>query len=1357
MKKILFLFTLVCSLCLVLVSCGNVSFGPSTYRIDFDSNGGTEVESIIAEAGSAIEAPADPTKEGYEFLGWNYENKLFVFDVMPTQDITLVAIWKQNYVEPEPDPIVIYTIEFDVDGGSAVSPISAEAGTEITLPTTSKEGYNFVGWMLNNELYEATTMPEANLVLVAKWEEIIVEPTKYTITFYVSNGSEVEDIVAEAGTPIVLPTPTKEGYSFAGWVLNGQVYTTEVMPAENLTLVAKWENAKFTITFDVDGGSKVENIVAEAGDPIVLPTTEKEGYNFLGWYLNDVKYEATVMPKENVDLVAKWEEIVYEDVEVTYELNGGWYEYADLAAVKAAFDVDYKALTGLTSYSIWNHGEELAYVFTKSNGKWNWLLDYWADVNTNSYNKQTNASQFMAIKDGGTINDYYFFGVEITSWYTSEKKAVYSGTLVSADYADPTVQLRMWDFLSAEQEETVTLEHGTALPTEIYNIGYTFAGWYTTADFQEGTKVTEATQSGTLYAKWEKAYNTLTYVVNNESASVANPTVEFTARESVVLVAPTFDAAKWEFLGWFADEALTKVITEVEMLTLTDVSVYGGWKQITGNEFEVNYVLNGGNWYFEDHDELVVAFIADYNATTGKSVTAENFYSDAANGTHVFFDDKDMFAKWGWMLQFFFDLGEEGYGYHSESQNQYKIFLAGNGSTVTSQWAVRQNIQGFLTKTRAKKYSTAAAIDFENLALVERFWENFNASQATVFEYDVTSETPQPKRQFFTFKGWYDNAELTGDPITNVTGETTLYASWAEETPVSKVTITNKVDEAKAYSTLQLEWTLEPSNAGNQTVAFSSSDSSVATVNETGLVTMHNIGTVTITVTSLSSSKASDSFTFNVYEPGHFNASYETESYVEIGKEIKLIAEYINKEQEQVAISWSSLNTDIATVNDGVVTGVAAGLATIRVTAGTETFDFVVTVLPANISAALQHAINSHESNVFIKYNLPIGYPESNQGYYKDVISSVSKLFYNHELQIDDSMLDRGNSTGAYYENSVKNTGLEFITVHYTGTFATTADTDNIATNFTNSGTSVSIHYVTGNKGVKDGAPSSEVYHTLSHDHGAWHAGDSNGYYYANSAGDFKWLATGVKYDGVDLLDIEWTASTDFYYEINGQKTTIKLPNTWNYKERNTDHIYNADGTITSQPDFTLSWAKFNNRTPESFFSDQDFGVKVINGEYYMAPTWWSFGQVSEGRICTLGGNRNSIGIESCVNEGSDVWYTWQVTAQLVAKLMNDNNLGIERVKGHHFFDGKDCPQPLLENDLEIWNMFIEMVQAEYELLTTFKDVEFAFETVEEYDFVSENGRITEQPEFTQVVQYTVTVNGESITLASVVSGIYNK
>ena len=417
------------------------------------------------------------------------------------------------------------------------------------------------------------------------------------------------------------------------------------------------------------------------------------------------------------------------------------------------------------------------------------------------------------------------------------------------------------------------------------------------------------------------------------------------------------------------------------------------------------------------------------------------------------------------------------------------------------------------------------------------------------------------------------------------------------------------------------------------------------------------------------------------------------------------------------------------------------------------------------MSEALQFAVEQHESNVFVRYGLSIG-----GAYLSDIFGSVSKIFYNHELEVNDEYKAAGNATNDYYTNSTKEQGLEFITVHYTAGFDATADTDNHASYFTSGSADVSIHYVTGNKGSNNGVATSEIYATLDHEHGAWHAGDSNARYYSNSdkknaSGEliFSWMPTGVKADDTPLLDLVWTASDDFYFEINGQKTTIQLPKTYDYKSRGTTHIYNADGTISSTAQFNAgySWAKIENRPVEEYFNSQDFPVKIVDGEYYMGPTWWSYGQNVAGLICGSGGNLNSIGIESCVNQGSDLWYTWQVTAQLVASLMVQYDLGIERVKGHHFFDGKHCPAPMLENNMEIWYEFIELVEAEYALLTTYKDAKYSIEVAEDSkDVLSENGRMVES-EFAQIVTYTVTVevNGvtETITLASALNGCYSK
>ena len=110
-------------------------------------------------------------------------------------------------------------------------------------------------------------MPEANITLVAKWEEqeVIVPPTmkEYTITLDVNGGNTLAQtsITAEAGAPIVISTPTREGYNFLGWYNGAVEFKENVMPEADINLVAKWEEIEIPVVqdtvlpiIDVEGG-----------------------------------------------------------------------------------------------------------------------------------------------------------------------------------------------------------------------------------------------------------------------------------------------------------------------------------------------------------------------------------------------------------------------------------------------------------------------------------------------------------------------------------------------------------------------------------------------------------------------------------------------------------------------------------------------------------------------------------------------------------------------------------------------------------------------------------------------------------------------------------------------------------------------------------------------------------------------------------------------------------------------------------------------------------------------------------------------------------------------------------------------
>ena len=146
--------------------------------------------------------------------------------------------------------------------------------------------------------------------------------------------------------------------------------------------------------------------------------------------------------------------------------------------------------------------------------------------------------------------------------------------------------------------------------------------------------------------------------------------------------------------------------------------------------------------------------------------------------------------------------------------------------------------------------------------------------------------------------------------------------------------------------------------------------------------------------------------------------------------------------------------------------------------------------------------------------------------------------------------------------------------------------------------------------------------------------------------------------------------------------------------------------------------------------------------------------------ISSRGGNLNSIGIESACNYGSDLWMTYHITAQLVARLLDKHNLVISRVQGHHTFSGKDCPQTLLEGKGELWYKFMELVEAELALYKNMSNYTITCESSNK-ELLDDNGRIVNVPDYTETVTYTLKVKNnitgveKEFKFSSIVHGLY--
>ncbi len=230
------------------------------YTITVKPENGKADITITQDYGTPITAPADPTREGYTFAGWDKA----IPATMPAENMTITAQWTINQ----------YTITFDTAGGSAIAPITQDYGTAITAPAAPiRTGYTFASW----SPALPATMPAENMTVTAQWTI-----NQYTITFDTAGGSEIAPITQDYGTPITAPAdPTRNGYTFVGW----SPAIPATMPAENMTVTAQWTVNQYTITYDLDRGTADDNPTGYTveTETFTLKNPTRPGYIFSGW------------------------------------------------------------------------------------------------------------------------------------------------------------------------------------------------------------------------------------------------------------------------------------------------------------------------------------------------------------------------------------------------------------------------------------------------------------------------------------------------------------------------------------------------------------------------------------------------------------------------------------------------------------------------------------------------------------------------------------------------------------------------------------------------------------------------------------------------------------------------------------------------------------------------------------------------------------------------------------------------------------------------------------------------------------------------------------------------------------------
>ncbi len=743
-----------------------VDWDPNTYRITFESNGGTAAVPLQKDVvfNEEYGELATTTMEGYDFLGWysadGITGELVETDTVMNTDHnhTLYARWEA----------CSYTLTFNSTGGTDPDPsdkdvvFNEEYGE---LATTTKEGYTFDGWY--SEIVGGTEIESDTIVSIASDDTVYAHwiLVTYTITYNLdggtNDGSNPATYTIETAT-ITLEEATRAGYTFSDWYDNAEFSGTAITEITvgstgNKTLYAKWTPIEYDITYELDSGTN------DASNPatytietatITLEVPTKDGYTFVGWFDN-AEFSGTSITQITVGstgdrtLYAKWTPTIYS---ITYELNAGvndednpatyTIETATITLEEATrtgytfsgwFDNAEFSGTAITEITVGSTGNKTLYT------KWTPIeydITYELDSGTND---ASNPATYTIETATITLEEPTKVGYTFNGWFDN---AEFSGTSITQItvgstgdrtlYAKwtPTIYSITYELNAGVNDEdnsaTYTIETATITLEEPTKTGYTFSDWYDNAEFS-GTAITQITVGSTgdrtLYAKWTPIEYDITYELDSGTNDASNPATYTIETATITLEEPT--KVGYTFNGWFDNAEFSGTsITQITVGSTGDRTLYAKW---TPTIYSITYELNAG---VNDED----------NPATYTIETATITLEEATRTGYTFS---------GW-----FDNAE----FSGTAVTEITVGSTGN-KTLYAKWTI-------ITYTIT--YTLNGGVNSED-----------NPTEFSVLsDFDLENAT----RDYYDFNGWFDNAEFSGTAITQITvgstGDRTLYAKW---------------------------------------------------------------------------------------------------------------------------------------------------------------------------------------------------------------------------------------------------------------------------------------------------------------------------------------------------------------------------------------------------------------------------------------------------------------------------------------------------------------------------------------------------------------------------------------------------
>lgn len=271
--------------------------------IQFESNGGTLIEDKQIFCGNTISEPDNPSKEGFIFKGWFIDDIQFDFDSVINENTIIKAKWESDNSKE------IITISFDSDGGSSFENIQLVKGSYLTLSTEPvKKGYKFIGWYLNNNIFDYNFPINEDINLIARWEKLKIDSDiKVDSNNSIDKSNEKENNNDNTNNNIEQSNEKEDNYDnlvkkyIGTWYLEGysDVYIDVTKHVYTDATAMNIKSTNFSFPSDDINNPNVED------GYVIYPCTKKVYSNGCGWNngitISYYKWNS-VMSKYNIKL-----------------------------------------------------------------------------------------------------------------------------------------------------------------------------------------------------------------------------------------------------------------------------------------------------------------------------------------------------------------------------------------------------------------------------------------------------------------------------------------------------------------------------------------------------------------------------------------------------------------------------------------------------------------------------------------------------------------------------------------------------------------------------------------------------------------------------------------------------------------------------------------------------------------------------------------------------------------------------------------------------------------------------------------------------------------------------------------------